>query len=220
MASTPLARRPNAGTKGVPRADREEQIVQVASEVFGAQGFAATSVAEIADGAGISKPLIYNYFGSKEGLFSACLHRAGAILAEEMEQIARGDAVGLDRALRTLEGLFTLLEPQPWIWRLFFDPTIPRGEEGIAAEIALYTDRITALADEGVAEMLRLSGVDDPLDVSALSAVWMSVADSLVTWWLDHPEETPASMTERCLRLFQVVLGAPLPRRAQPRTAD
>jgi AcrR family transcriptional regulator len=214
MVRTTVARRPNAGTKGVPRADREEQILRVAAEVFGAQGFAATSVADIAERAGISKPLIYNYFGSKEGLFSACLHRAGAILAEEMERIARGDAVGLERALRTLEGLFTLLEPQPWIWRLFFDPTVPRGEEGIAAEIALYTGRITALADQGVAEMMRLSGVEDPLDISALTSVWMSVADSLVTWWLDHPDETPASMTERCVRLFEVVLGAPGPRGA------
>src|SRR5690348_492815 len=125
MARERSARHPNAGTKGVPRADREGQIVQAASEVFGARGFAATSVADIAERAGISKPLIYNYFGSKEGLFRACLQRAGGILAEEMERIARGDAVGLERALRTLEGIFTLLEPQPWIWRLFFDPTIP-----------------------------------------------------------------------------------------------
>ncbi|GAA1952168.1 TetR/AcrR family transcriptional regulator [Nocardioides panacihumi] len=211
MARTTVARRPNAGTKGVPRADREEQIVLAATAVFGSQGFAATSVADVAERAGISKPLIYNYFGSKEGLFTACLHRAGAMLAEEMERIARGDAVGLERALRTLEGIFTLLEPQPWIWRLFFDPTIPRGEERIAAEIAHYTDRITALADEGVREMMRLAGADDPLDVSALTSAWLSVADSLVSWWLDHPEETPASMTARCLRLFHVVLGAPLP---------
>jgi AcrR family transcriptional regulator len=211
MARERSARHPNAGTKGVPRADREEQIVQAASEIFGARGFAATSVADIAERAGISKPLIYNYFGSKEGLFRACLQRAGGILAEEMERIARGDAVGLERALRTLEGIFTLLEPQPWIWRLFFDPTIPRGEEAIAAEIARYTDRITALADEGVAEMMRLSGDEDPRDVSALTSVWLSVADSLVTWWLDHPDETPSSMTARCVRLFGVVLGAPFP---------
>jgi len=217
MARPSLARRSNAGTKGVPRAEREEQIVRVATEVFGTLGFAATSVSDVAERAGISKPLIYNYFGSKEGLFSACLHHAGAILAGELERVARGDAVGLDRALRTLEGLFTLLEPQPWIWRLFFDPTVPRGEEGIAAEIALYTERITALADQGVGEMLRLAGVDDPLDVAALTAVWLAVADSLVTWWLDHPDETPASMTDRCVRLFGVVLGAPLPSRG---TAD
>jgi len=203
--------RPNAGTKGVPRADREAQIVEAATEVFGTRGFAATSVGDIAERAGISKPLIYNYFGSKEGLLRACLHRAIDILAGEFERIAQGDAVGLERALRTLEGTFALLEPQPWIWRLFFDPTIPRGEEGIAAELAHYADRFTALAEDGVSEMMRLAGVDDPLDISALTAVWMSVADSLVTWWLDHPEETPASMSARCLRLFHVVLSAPLP---------
>lgn len=210
MARPTTARR-NAGTKGVPRADREEQIVAIATEVFGTQGFAGTSVGDVAERAGISKPLIYNYFGSKEGLVRACLHRAIEILAGEFERIAQGDAVGLERALRTLEGTFALLERQPWIWRLFFDPTIPRGEEGIAAELTLHTDRFTALAEDGVAEMLRLAGVEDPLDVSALTAVWMSVADSLVTWWLDHPEETPASMTARCVRLFRIVLSAPLP---------
>ena len=210
MSST-AARRRNAGTKGVPRADREAQIVRAASEVFGTQGFAATSVGDVAERAGISKPLIYNYFGSKEGLLRACLHQAIEIVAGEFERIAQGDAVGLERALRTLEGTFALLEPQPWIWRLFFDPTIPRGEEGIAAELAFYTDRFTALAEEGVGEMMRLAGVEDPLDVSALTAVWMAVADSLVSWWIDHPGETPASMTQRCVRLFRVVLSAPVP---------
>lgn len=211
MTRPPAAARPNAGTKGVPRAEREAQIVTAATEVFGAQGFAATSVADVAARAGISKPLIYQYFGSKEGLFTACLHRAGGILADEIERIARGDAVGLERALRTLEGLFTLLGPQPWIWRLFFDPTVPAGERGITAEIALYTGRITALAVEGVAELMRLSGADDQLDVSALTTVWMSVVDALVTWWLDHPGETADSMTARCVRLFEVVLAAPVP---------
>lgn len=210
MASTSAARR-NAGTKGVPRADREQQIVREASEVFGAAGFAATSVAEVARRAGISKPLVYQYFGSKEGLFRACLHEAGVVLADEMERIAATGVVGLERALVTLEGVFALLERQPWIWRLFFDPSVPRGEEGIAAEIAAYTDRITALAHQGVGEMMRLADNEDPLDVSALSAVWLAVLDSLVTWWLDHPEESPASMTARCLRLFGVVLNAPPP---------
>lgn len=210
MARTTAAR-PNAGTKGVPRADREDQIVLTAAELFGAQGFAATSVADIADRAGISKPLIYNYFGSKEGLFTACLHRGGALLADEIERIARGRAVGLERALLTLEGIFRLLAPQPWIWRLFFDPTVPRAEERIAAEIARYTSRITALAEEGVTELMRLGGDTDPLDVSAMTTVWMSIVDALVTWWVDHPDETPEAMTARVVRLFRVALGAPLP---------
>lgn len=202
--------RPNAGTKGVPRADREEQILSVALAVFGNEGFAATSVAAVAERAGISKPLIYSYFGSKEGLYTACLHRAGALVADEIERIARGDSVGLERALLTLEGIFRLLEPQPHLWRLFFDPTAPR-DGAVVAEIAGYTDRITALAVDGVSEMLRLSGDTDPLDVSAMTAVWMSIVDALVTWWLDHPEESATAMTERCIRLFAATVMADVP---------
>ncbi|MEO6470728.1 MAG: helix-turn-helix domain-containing protein, partial [Aeromicrobium sp.] len=56
--------RKNAGTKGVPRLDRENQILDVAAQEFAAQGYAATNLAVIADKAGISKPLIYNYFAS------------------------------------------------------------------------------------------------------------------------------------------------------------
>jgi AcrR family transcriptional regulator len=202
--------RANAGTKGVPRADREQQIVRAASEIFGNVGFAGASVAAIAERSGISKPLVYQYFGSKEGLFSACLHEAGGLLAGEMERIARGDAVGLERGLRTLAGVFTLLEPQPWIWRLFFDPTAPTTGR-VAEEIADYAGRISALAADGVAELMTLAGDEDPDDVSAMTLVWMSIFDALVTWWLDHPDQTAAEMTERCARLFGVVLGSEMP---------
>ena len=90
MASTDLAAhgpapRPNAGTKGVPRAEREQQILAVASLAFGTDGFNATNVSEVAQDAGISKPLVYNYFGSKEGLYAACLDEAGALVGDEIE---------------------------------------------------------------------------------------------------------------------------------------
>lgn len=199
--------RPNAGTKGVPRPDREEQIVAAAGEVFGEDGFTATSVATVAARAGISKPLIYSYFGSKEGLFTACVHTYGAMLAEEIERIARGDSTGVERGLRTLDGVFALLEPRPWVWRLFFDPTAPRDGE-LAAVVAGYAERITALAEEGVGELMELVGNTDPLDTAALTAVWMSVVDALVTWWLERPDVSAAEMTQRCTRLFAAVFAA------------
>src|SRR4051794_1914388 len=113
--------RSNAGTKGVPRLERETQILAVASEIFAADGFGATNIQVVADRAGISKPLIYNYFGSKEGLFLACLERAGAIVADEIERIAQGDSVGIERGMRTLEGMFKVLDDQRHLWRLFYD---------------------------------------------------------------------------------------------------
>jgi AcrR family transcriptional regulator len=201
--------RPNAGTKGVPRADREEQILETATRLFGTLGFAATSVAAVAEPIGISKPMVYSYFGSKDRLYGACLRRAGEQLAVEMERIARTGVVGLERGLRTLDGIFVLLEPQPWMWRMLFDPTAPR--EGEAAEVmASYTARITALAHDGVGELMSLVGVTDALDVSAMVSVWISIFDSLVDWWLDHPDQDAAAMTQRCVRLFAAVTRADL----------
>lgn len=198
--------RPNAGTKGVPRLDRESQILDIASEQFGTHGFAATSVATIADKAGISKPLIYNYFGSKEGLYEACLDRGGALVADEIERIARGDAVGIERGMATLAGMFALLEPQPYLWRLFFDTTAP-STGPIADSIALYAERIGKLADEGVTELMGLAGNDDPLDISAMTAVWLGIVDSLMNWWLEHPDETAEQMMQRCMRLLTALFG-------------
>ena len=169
--------RPNAGTKGVPRVDRAGPLLEIASEQFGTLGFAAPSVAAVAEKAGISKPLIYNYFTSKEGLYEACLDRGGAILAEEIERIAAGDAVGIERGMQTLGGMFALLESQRYLWRLFFDTTAP-STGPIADSIASYADRIGKLAEEGVAELMALADNTDPLDVSAMTTVWLGIVDS------------------------------------------
>ncbi len=198
--------RSNAGTKGVPRLEREEQILTVASETFATESFAATNIQSVADGAGISKPLIYNYFGSKDGLFLACLERAGEIVASEIERIANEDTVGIERGMRTLDGMFSVLEDQRHLWRLFYDTTAPTTGP-VADAVAHYTERITKLADEGVAELMALSGVTDQLDVSAMTSVWMGIVDSLMRWWVEHPEESAADMTARSGRLLAAILG-------------
>lgn len=203
MTTAPARR---SGTKGVARADRERQIVDVAGEVFAARGFALAAVGEIAERAGISKPLIYNYFGSKEGLLTACLQRAAELVADEIERTASLGEVGRARALVTLDGLFRVLEPHPWAWRLLNDPTLAQTPE-VDAVLGDYRDRMGTFAVEGVGELLRLAGNDDAVDLDAMIAVWTSVLDALVTWSLDHPETTPDEMSARCDRLFAAVFG-------------
>ena len=198
--------RSNAGTKGVPRLEREDQILTVASEVFADEGFATTNIQAIAERAGISKPLIYNYFGSKEGLFLACIERAGQIVAEEVERIANEDTVGIERGMRTLDGMFRVLEDQRHVWRLFYDRTAPTTGP-VADAVSHYTERITKLADEGVAELVALSGNTQRLDISAMTAVWLGIVDSLMRWWVEHPDESASAMTERSGRLLVAILG-------------
>jgi AcrR family transcriptional regulator len=68
--------------KRLPRAVREQQMLDAAVAVFSAAGFHDASMDEIAARAGISKPMVYAYLGSKEELFIACLHREGTRLME------------------------------------------------------------------------------------------------------------------------------------------
>lgn len=194
----------NAGTKGVPRADRELQILDAATAEFAAVGYAATSVATIATRVGISKPMIYHYFGSKEWLYTECIERSGSLLTAEIERIARGSSTGIERGIETLDGIFGVLEPQPHVWRLFFDTTGPDSGPVVAA-IAGYRRRIDKVAEEGVSEMMRLADNDDALDISAMTALWLDVVDSLVNWWLAHPTETAADMSQRCARLVRTI---------------
>src|SRR6476620_1764753 len=67
------------------RAEREAQILTVAEAVFAERGFQATTMEDIAERVGVTKPLIYEYFGSKEGLLSACITRARTQLREATE---------------------------------------------------------------------------------------------------------------------------------------
>ena len=63
------------GTKRLPRAIREQQMLDAAVQMFSVNGYHETSMDAIAAEAEISKPMLYLYYGSKEDLFGACLNR-------------------------------------------------------------------------------------------------------------------------------------------------
>jgi AcrR family transcriptional regulator len=189
------------GTKGVPRREREEQILAVAVDEFAARGYVGASMNEIAQRAGISKPLVYQYFGSKDALYLACLHDvAGRLLARlEAAELAVDDTVA--SRIHPLRAVFEALEPHRDAWLLLFDTSAPQVGE-IADAAAGYRARTTEIAATGSARFLRARGLRTERDASALTQLWMGVVNSLVTWWLAHPDESAQDMVERCARLL------------------
>jgi AcrR family transcriptional regulator len=193
------------GTKGVPRPEREQQIVAVAVEEFASRGYSGASVAAVAARAGISKPLIYQYFGSKDGLFLACLHSVANPLLERLEIAWEHEDDSVLSRVATLGAIFESLAPQRIAWKMLFDDTMPTT--GPIAEAAWgYRGRTLQVTASGSERFLLARGIGDALDVSALSAVWMGLVDSLVHWWLDRPEVSAAEMTQRCFRLMSAVV--------------
>ncbi len=194
------------GTKGVPRAERETQIVAAAIGEFAVRGYAGASMVEIARRAGISKPLIYQYFGSKDGLFLVCLHQvAGALMARLDEaELAVDDTVA--SRIYPLRAIFEALEPQREAWRLLFDTSLP-ATGPIADAAGEYRTHLVELAASGSARFLLARGIRSDADASALTDVWMGLVSSLVSWWLDHPDESAAAMIARCERLLGAILS-------------
>src|SRR3954468_20374376 len=103
-----------------PRAVREAQMVAAAERLFSERGYHGVSMDEIAAASGISKPMLYDYFGSKEGLFLACVERARGWLFEEIASAVRG-ADGAGAALRAgVEAFLAFANEQRATWTVLF----------------------------------------------------------------------------------------------------
>ena len=79
------------GTR-LPRRERERQLLDLAAELFSERGYAGTSMDALAERAGVTKPVIYNLFGSKAGLFAACTSELG----ERLFETVAGAVSGID----------------------------------------------------------------------------------------------------------------------------
>ena len=74
----------------MPRSVREQLILGVAGQVFADGGYERASMDRIAELAGVSKPMLYAYFGSKEGLYVAYIERTGRELVQRLGQPTPG----------------------------------------------------------------------------------------------------------------------------------
>ncbi|MEV0191128.1 TetR/AcrR family transcriptional regulator [Kitasatospora purpeofusca] len=191
-----------AGTKGMPRAEREQQVLAAATEEFGRRGYEATTMATVAARVGVTKPLLHQYFGSKQDLFLGCLEPVGdRLLTAVRTAMAEHDNGAPPTPLRVLRALFDALDGQREAWFVLYDPSLPPGSEA-ADRAAHYRDAIDELAATGTAELLHSTGSDDPLDADALKYAWRGLCTTLVRWWIEHPDQSPEAMAGRCARIF------------------
>src|SRR5512144_1403704 len=76
---------------GLPGCDQDERarerLLRAAADVFDRKGYAAASVREIVEQAGITKPVLYYHFGSKEGMLSAILEEGERRIVEVVDRV-------------------------------------------------------------------------------------------------------------------------------------
>ena len=169
-----------SGSKRLPRAVREQQMLDAAVAVFAQNGFADASMDAIAARAEISKPMLYLYYDSKDELFNACLNRESGRFIEAMSG-------GFDPGLRQREQARLLVREflrfvheNRDSWRVLYRVAV--GTAGFAALVAQRRQEIVA----GVTELIRsgttVSGASDldfELTAVALVGAGEAVADRI-----------------------------------------
>src|ERR1700739_4837647 len=112
----------------LPRAEREAAMLRTAGHRFAARGFHAASMEEIAEAAGISKPMLYNYFGSKEGLYAAYVRSSAQALIRSMREAASPSASAQDRLRAGLLAFLTYAEHHRAGWAVLHNEATAQGD--------------------------------------------------------------------------------------------
>lgn len=149
------------GRARTPRAERERQMVEAASALFAEHGFDDCSMDDIAQASGITKPMLYAYFDSKEGLFAACAQRAGEQLQEELRQVGQRDDLPPDKQL--WEGLlrvFAFVDEHNDAWLILYPAKGPAAG-ALGSGAAAARDAMAGLLTELFAQAARAKGLSD-----------------------------------------------------------
>ncbi|MFI6354828.1 TetR/AcrR family transcriptional regulator [Streptomyces sp. NPDC050743] len=181
-----------AKTKRMPRAVREQQMLDAAVRIFGQRGYMAASMDEIAELAGVSKPLVYLYLNSKEDLFSACIRREAAALTEAVRAGVRTDLPADRRLWDGLQAFFAHTAEHPDAWSVLHLQARTHGEP-FAAEAAAMRREIVAFVTRLVAIAAREAHRDPDLpehEVAGLAEALVGAAESLAAWANSTPGVT------------------------------
>ncbi|MGH3758693.1 TetR/AcrR family transcriptional regulator [Actinophytocola sp.] len=191
--------------KRLPREVRERQILDAAVRVFSERGYHSASMDEISDVAGVSKPMIYAYLGSKEDLFAACMHREAANL---LDAVTRGVRLELPPDMQLWHGLrafFDFVGEQRESWQVLHRQAISQGGP-FSEEVLAMRDQAINLVHTLLARVAAKRGLDDNA-TEALAAALVGAAESLADWWLDHPDVPSKVVASRLMNLAWMGFG-------------
>jgi AcrR family transcriptional regulator len=162
---------------------RRELIEQAATEVFAERGYAGASVDEIARRSGVSAPVVYDHFASKQDLHRRLLERhRDELVALWREHLLTGEAAEA-RLPRAIDAWARYVETHPYAWKMLFRETT--GDPQAAAVHRSVLDGSRALLAPLVGA--QPGGADLPhLEMAA--ELTRSALTGLALWWQDHPE--------------------------------
>jgi AcrR family transcriptional regulator len=164
----------------VPRAVRERQLVELAERLFAERGYARTSMEELARRAGVTKPVIYELFDSKDGLFRACVDRSIERMAASIVEAFRSET---DPEARLRAGGLAFLRfarDNRVAWDLM-------SMQGRFADQANAVRRDQAQLIRALMAEIAPAGTD-PRELEAVAYAVNSAYEGAAHWMWEHPD--------------------------------
>ncbi len=191
---------------------RREVIERAATEVFAERGYQGSSMDEIARRSGVSPPVVYDHFSSKQDLHTRLLERHLAELRVVWREHLSGDDPQEKRVARAFDAWFAYVETHPYAWKMLFRDTTGDAEveavhreiraQSRAALLPLLAHELGAgslAATRNPAEPLDRA---EPLDSERLEMVWellRSGLQGLALWWYEHQHIPRARIVETAM---------------------
>lgn len=174
----------------LPRAQRIASILEVAYDEFARLGYDGVSMTRLAARAGVTKPIVYRHFGSKDGLCTACALRMGAEMMGDV-QAAIDPMLPADHQLWAgILAHLRFIEEHRDEWRVFVREAPLRGELAAAALVEGRRS-VTRIIVGLIGQALRATGAPVPpeseLEVQALALV--GAIQQIAEWWEEHPTQ-------------------------------
>lgn len=165
------------GTKRLPRAVREQQMLDAAVDVFSSRGFHETSMDAIAARAEISKPMLYLYYGSKDELFAACIQREGVRFAEAFAPAADPSLTPREQLRKAIEVFLGFVAENRNSWMVLYRQAL--GQQAFVGSVQSTRDRLIELTATLLASSTRepLPRQDFTMVAIALVGAGEAVAD-------------------------------------------
>jgi AcrR family transcriptional regulator len=167
----------------MPRPARRRQLLEAAQEVFVANGYHAAAMDDIAERAGISKPVLYQHFPSKLELYVALLDQHIGTLERRVRTALGSTDDNRERVAGCIQTYFDFVDDPGGAFRLVFESDLrnePAVRERVERSLQLS---VTALADT----IARDTGLERN-EAELLSCGLAGVAEVSARWWLTRPD--------------------------------
>lgn len=165
----------------LPRDERRALLLAASLEVFTAAGYHSASMDEIADRAGVSKPVLYQHFPSKLELYLAVLDTHIDSLVYEIQRAIQSTPDNSQRTRATIEAYFTFIESEGEAFRLLFE-----SDMSVEPQVRQRLDRMTYDCAAAVSAVISMdTGL--PKEAAMLLAVGMiGTAQVTARHWIER----------------------------------